>query len=71
MIYELWINSDKIWNHLFFVFPLHQQFEIAEAMKLQSDLWHVETTTHTDGRRDKVRKQEKSIILKVALKGAT
>jgi len=38
MIYELWINSDKIWIHLFFVFPLHQQFEIAEAMKLQSDL---------------------------------
>ena len=71
MIYELWINSDKIWIHLFFVFPLHQQFEIAEAMKLQSDLWHVETTTHPDGRRDKVRKNKKSIILKVALKEAT
>ena len=38
MIYELWINSDKIWIHLFFVFPLHQQFEIVTTMESASDL---------------------------------
>ena len=52
---------------------MHQQFEIAEAMKLQSDLWHVETTTHTEGRRDtKERRNKQNIIIHLeSLKEAT